>query len=88
MKRLVVKLMIGVFALSVAGTVYAFPCMRCHKTEKDLKGKISSTKARSGDELADYLKNKSPKKGIHKNFTNEDIKKVYDALFKKQGMKK
>lgn len=67
----------GFTALSQAGDL---PCFKCHKNQGDLKSKIAKSQAKSPEELSDFLKNKSAKKGIHQGMKDEDIKQAYATL--------
>lgn len=57
-------------------------CLRCH-TQASLPDKIKKSGAKSASEFLDFLKNKSPKKALHKAISDEDIRKSFEQFGKK-----
>lgn len=82
MKKLLVALTFTVFAF---GTLQAqdLSCLKCHTSANPLPDKIKKSGAKSAAELVDFLRNKSPKKALHKTVTDEDIKKAFEQVGKK-----
>jgi hypothetical protein len=57
-------------------------CVKCHKSMDKVAELIKKSGVKSADELVDLLKNKSPKKALHKNCKDEDIKKAFAEVKK------
>jgi len=83
MKKLVVLLVGGIFAVSVTSAFAVESCVKCHKSMDKVAELIKKSGAKSADELVDFLRNKSAKKGLHKSVKDEDIKKAFAEVGKK-----
>lgn len=59
------------------------PCLRCHTQANPLPDKIKKSGAKSASEFLDFLRNKSPKKALHKAMSDEDIRKAFEQYGKK-----
>lgn len=81
MKRgIVLASMLALFSFTASSLAGDLPCYKCHKNQEDFKSKIAKSQAKSPEELVDFLKNKSAKKGIHQSMKDEDIKQAYASL--------
>lgn len=63
-------------------------CLKCHKNSEKLANSIKNSKATSGQELVNYLKNLSPHKGLHKNLRDEEIIKAFESFSKPSSPKR
>lgn len=55
-------------------------CLKCHGDLTKLSEKILPLGFSSGAELANYLKNRSPKRAYHKNLSDSDITKAFESI--------
>jgi len=74
--------LLGALTLSFPCIGYSYSCFRCHKSEGDLASKIQNAGVKNENELVDFLKNKSSKKAIHKNLSDDEIKQAYSVAKK------
>jgi hypothetical protein len=74
--------LLGALTLSLPCIGYSYSCFRCHKSEGDLASKIQKAGVKNENELVDFLKNKSSKKALHKNLSDDEIKQVYSVAKK------
>jgi len=82
MKKVVsLAAMLGLI-LSSSAVFAVDSCVKCHKSMDKVAESIKKSGAKSADELVDFLRNKSAKKALHKNVTDEDIKKAFAEVKK------
>lgn len=84
MKKVLTVLTV-VYSLIFFSVVQAqdLPCFKCHTSANPLPDKIKKSGVKSANELVDFLRNKSPKKALHKNVSDEDIKRAFEQVGKK-----
>ncbi len=82
MKKVVSLASMLALILSSSAVFAVESCVKCHKSMDKVAELIKKTGVKSADELVDFLKNKSPKKALHKNVTDEDIRKSFAEVKK------
>ncbi|MGC9018070.1 MAG: hypothetical protein ACP5JQ_07865 [Caldimicrobium sp.] len=85
MKKALVFLLSGVFISATTSLHAVETCIKCHKSMDKVAANINKSGAKTPEELVDYLRNKSPMKGVHRSVKDEDIKKAFQEV--KQGSK-
>jgi mono/diheme cytochrome c family protein len=78
-------LMMVVGVIGAWSGAFAANCIDCHKSMDRVAEKIRASGVKSGEELVDYLKNKSSKRGLHKYVKEEDIRQVFFEVREKTG---
>lgn len=58
-------------------------CLRCHTQANPLSDKIKKSGVKDASEFLDFLRNKSPKKALHRVMSDEDIRKAFEQYGKK-----
>jgi len=80
MKKLLATLTGGILVVSAVSGLAAESCIKCHKSMDKVAEVVKRSGVKSADELVDFLRNKSAKKGIHKTVKDEDIRKAYNEV--------
>ncbi len=78
---------ISFFLFLGVGEAYPKSCLNCHKNKKNLQAMIQKTKAQKAEEFLKFLREKSAKKTIHAQLSDQEIKRAYNLFAKKQGKK-
>jgi DNA-binding ferritin-like protein len=73
-------LMMVVGAIGAWSGAFAANCIDCHKSMDRVAEKIKTVGVNSGEELVDFLRNKSSKRALHKYVKDEDIKKAFSEV--------
>ncbi len=81
MKKFLAIVVAVIFVLGLAsfGFTAELKCDKCHKGEKALDKIIEKKKITTAADLNKVLR-EGPKAGMHKRFTDEDIKAAADSL--------
>lgn len=74
-----------IFSLCIASFANSqdLPCLKCHTQANPLPEKIKKSGAKTPAEFVDFLRNKSPKKALHRAMTDDDIRKAFEQFGKK-----
>ena len=73
-------LMMMVGAIGAWSGAFAANCIDCHKSMDRVAEKIRASGVKSGEELVDFLRNKSSKRALHKYVKDEDIKEAFSEV--------
>lgn len=81
MKRFVsLILAVGIIFSVTQGWSSDLPCLKCHGKLEVVAENIKRVGAKSEAELIDHLRNKSTKKALHKQVSDEDIKRAFNEV--------
>jgi mono/diheme cytochrome c family protein len=73
-------LMMVVGVIGAWSGAFAANCIDCHKSMDRVAEKIRASGVKSGEELVDFLRNKSSKKALHRYVKDEEIKRAFSEV--------